>query len=78
MNNLRCPHWRLSHIKSNGHTHYGEQNYQRLDCQHQCVEASQRSNEKVRQVIKRLLLERLLVARRLPRHGRQPAEADER
>jgi transposase-like protein len=27
MNNLRCPQCGLSHIKRNGYTHYGKQNY---------------------------------------------------
>jgi hypothetical protein len=30
VNNLLCPRCGLSHIKRNGHTHYGEQNYRKL------------------------------------------------
>ena len=59
MNNLRCPHCGLSHIKRNGHTHYGKQNHQCLNCRRQFVEDSQRITEADRQMIKRLLLERL-------------------
>ena len=59
MNNLRCPRCGLSHIKKNGHTHYGEQNYACLACGHQFVEHSQRIDESTRELIKKLLLERL-------------------
>ena len=59
MNNLRCPHCGLSHIKRNGHTHYGKQNHQCLNCGRQFVEASQHITAADRQMIKRLLLERL-------------------
>lgn len=59
MNNLHCPQCGLSHIKRNGHTHYGKQNHRCLNCGRQCVADSQRISEAERQMIKRLLLERL-------------------
>ena len=60
MNNLlSCPQCGLSHSKRNGHTHYGKQNHQCLNCGRQFVEASQRITEADRALIKRLLLERL-------------------
>jgi insertion element IS1 protein InsB len=59
MNNLGCPQCGLSHSKRNGHTHYGKQNHQCLNCGRQFVEDSQRITEQKRQMIKRLLLERL-------------------
>jgi insertion element IS1 protein InsB len=59
MNNLHCPQCRLSHIKKNGHTHYGKQNYQCLECHRQVVADSQRIDTQTRDLIKKLLLERL-------------------
>src|SRR5688572_7010191 len=59
MNNLRCPQCGLSHIKRNGYTHYGKQNYRCKDCDRQFVEDSQRIGEEVKDLIKVLLLERL-------------------
>ena len=59
MNNLGCPQCGLSHSKRNGHTHYGKQNHLCLNCGRQFVEDSQRITEQERQMIKRLLLERL-------------------
>jgi IS1 family transposase len=59
MNNLHCPQCGLSHIKRNGYTHYGKQNYRCKDCDRQFVEDSQRIGEEVRDLIKVLLLERL-------------------
>ncbi len=59
MNNLRCPQCRLSHIKRNGYTHYGKQNYRCKDCDRQFVEDSQHIGEEVKDLIKVLLLERL-------------------
>jgi transposase-like protein len=35
MNNLRCPQCELSHIKRNGYTHYGKQNYRCKICDRQ-------------------------------------------
>ncbi len=61
MNNLCCPHCGLSHSKRNGHTHYNKQNYQCRNCRRQFVENSQRIGENERAMIKRLLLERLLL-----------------
>jgi insertion element IS1 protein InsB len=59
MTNLRCPQCGLSHIKRNGYTHYGKQNYPCKDCDRQFVEDSQRIGEEVKNLIKVLLLERL-------------------
>src|SRR5437764_4011735 len=60
MNNLlSCPQCGLSHNKRNGHTHYGKQNHQCLACGRQFVEDSQHITAEDRQMIKRLLLERL-------------------
>jgi insertion element IS1 protein InsB len=59
MNNLHCPRCGLSHIKRNGHTSYGEQNYQCLECRREFVADSQHIGEETRQLIRRLLLERL-------------------
>ena len=59
MNNLRCPQCGLSHIKRNGYTHYGKQNYRCKDCDRQFVEDSQHIGEEVKDLIKVLLLERL-------------------
>jgi len=59
LNNLCCPHCRLSHIKKNGHTHYGKQNFQCLNCSRQFVAHSQRIDEQTKELVKRLLLERL-------------------
>jgi len=36
-NNLTCPRCQLSHIKKNGQTYYGKQNYQCLICGTQLV-----------------------------------------
>jgi transposase-like protein len=41
MNKLRCPQCGLSHVKRNGLTHYGKQNYRRKDFDRQFVEDSQ-------------------------------------
>jgi len=49
----------LSHIKRNGHPHYGEQNYLCKSCRRQFVEDSQHVGEEKKALIKRLLLERL-------------------
>lgn len=59
MNNLRCPQCGLSHIKRNGHTHYGKQNYRCQGCGRQFVSDSQRVDEARRALVKKLLLERL-------------------
>jgi hypothetical protein len=47
MNNLRCPQCGLSHIKRNGYTHYGKQNYRCKVCDRQFVEDSQHIGEEV-------------------------------
>jgi insertion element IS1 protein InsB len=59
MNNFRCPQCGLSHIKRNGYTHYGKQNYRCKDCDRQFVEDSQHIGEEMKDLIKVLLLERL-------------------
>jgi insertion element IS1 protein InsB len=59
MNNLRCPRCSLSHIKKNGHTHYGKQNYRCLSYGRQFVANSQRIEEATKTLLKSLLLERL-------------------
>ena len=59
MNNFCCPQCGLSHIKRNGHTHYGKQNYRCKDCDRQFVEDSQHIGEEMKDLIKVLLLERL-------------------
>jgi IS1 family transposase len=59
MNKLRCPQCGLSHIKRNGLTHYGKQNYRCKDCDRQFVEDSQHIGEELKDLIKVLLLERL-------------------
>jgi insertion element IS1 protein InsB len=59
MSNLCCPQCGLSHIKRNGCTHYGKQNYRCKDCDRQFVEDSQYIGEEMKDLIKVLLLERL-------------------
>jgi IS1 family transposase len=59
MNNLRCPRCGVSHIKKNGHTHYGKQNHRCLECGRQFVAESQHIEEGDRAMIRRLLLERV-------------------
>jgi len=49
MNNLRCPQCGLSHIKRNGYTHYGKQNYRCKECDRQFVEDSQHIGEELSQ-----------------------------
>jgi insertion element IS1 protein InsB len=43
----------------NGHTHYGQQNYRCLECGRQFVANSQHIDDDQKELIKRLLLERL-------------------
>lgn len=62
MNNRSCPTCGLSQIKRNGHTHYGKQNYRCLTCGRQFVEDSQHIQADDREMIQRLLLERLSLA----------------
>ena len=59
MNNLCCPQCGSSHSKRNGHTHYGIQNYQCLVCGRQFVASSQHITDTTKELIKKLLLERL-------------------
>ena len=58
-NKLRCPRCQLSHIKRNGHTYYGKQNYQCLVCARQFVLRNQTVSPDKQELIKTLLLERL-------------------
>ena len=57
--NLHCPGCRLSHIKRNGHTHYGVQNYQCLECSRQFVEQHDTISSEEQTLIEKLLLERI-------------------
>ena len=59
MNKLLCPQCGVSHIKRNGHTASGKQNYPCKECERQFVEDSQHVSAAQRELIKRLLLERL-------------------
>jgi len=59
MNNSSCPQCGLSHSKKNGHTHYGKQNHQCLECGRQFVLDSQRIDDATREVVRKLLLERI-------------------
>ena len=58
-NNLTCPQCGLSHIKKNGHTHYGKQNHQCLICGRQFVIRDETVSKEDKELIKKLLLERL-------------------
>lgn len=57
--NLTCPQCQLSHIKKNGHTHYGKQNYQCLRCHRQFVIRHETVSSSEKELIKSLLLERI-------------------
>ncbi len=59
MNNLCCPQYGVSHIKRNGHTHYGKQNYQCTVCRRQFVEDAHRIDSAMRALVKKQLLERV-------------------
>jgi IS1 family transposase/transposase-like protein len=58
-NNLRSPRCQLPHIKRNGHTYYGKQNYQCKLCDRQFVVRHQRVSPEKQELIKSLLLERI-------------------
>lgn len=58
-NSLRCPRCRLSHIKRNGHTYYGKQNYQCKLCDRQFVIKNETVSPEKQELIKSLLLERI-------------------
>ncbi|MGI8542889.1 MAG: IS1/IS1595 family N-terminal zinc-binding domain-containing protein [Aridibacter sp.] len=58
-NNLTCPRCQLSHIKKNGHTYYGKQNYRCKRCGRQFVADSQLIGQSKRNLVKKLLLERI-------------------
>ncbi len=58
-NKLRCPRCQLSHIKRNGHTYYGKQNYQCKLCDRQFVIREETVSAENKELIKSLLLERI-------------------
>jgi insertion element IS1 protein InsB len=58
-NNLRCPRCQLSHIKRNGHTYYGKQNYQCKLCNRQFVIREETVSAENKELVKSLLLERI-------------------
>lgn len=58
-NSLRCPRCQLSHIKRNGHTYYGKQNYQCKLCDRQFVIKNETVSQQKQELIKSLLLERI-------------------
>ncbi len=58
-NDLSCPRCQLSHIKRNGHTHYGKQNYQCLLCARQFVIKNETVSRQKQKLVKRMLLERI-------------------
>jgi len=58
-NNLRCPRCQLSHIKRNGHTYYGKQNYQCKLCDRQFVARNETVSPDKQKLVKRMLLERI-------------------
>ena len=58
-NNLTCPRCQLSHIKRNGHTYYGKQNYQCLICDRQFVIRHETVSQANKELIKSLLLEKI-------------------
>jgi insertion element IS1 protein InsB len=58
-NNLTCPRCQLSHIKKNGHTYYGKQNYRCLKCGRQFVFREPSVKLEKQELICRLLLERI-------------------
>jgi len=59
MEKIICVECLSSKVKKNGHTHYGKQNYQCLECNRQFVEHSQHVSKEKKEVINRLLLERI-------------------
>ena len=58
-NNLTCPQCQISHIKKNGHTHYGKQNYRCLECGRQFVIRDETVSDQKIKLISDLLLERI-------------------
>jgi insertion element IS1 protein InsB len=58
-NSFSCPRCQLSHIKRNGHTYYGKQNYQCKLCDRQFVIKNETVSPEKQELIKRLLLERI-------------------
>src|SRR5215204_1653321 len=58
-NNLRCPRCQLSHIKRNGHTYYGKQNYQCKLCDRQFVMKNETVSPDKQELVKSLLRERI-------------------
>ena len=58
-NKLTCPRCQLSHIKKNGHTYYGKQNYQCLLCDRQFVIRDEKVSGETKELVIKLLLERI-------------------
>jgi len=58
---MNCPDCQSTHIKKNGHTHYGKQNYQCTSCWRQFVESGHTwfVNATDKAMINKLLLERI-------------------
>lgn len=59
MEKIICVECLSSKVKKNGHTHYGKQNYQCLECGRQFVKDSQRVSEEKKEIINKLLMERI-------------------
>ena len=61
MSDIICPHCSSSRVKKNGHTHNGKQNHYCKDCRTQFVlnPVSGRISAETKDLVKRLLLERL-------------------
>ena len=59
MKKIICVECLSSKVKKNGHTYYGKQNYQCLECLRQFVEHSQQVSKEKKELINKLLLERI-------------------
>lgn len=59
MKKIICVECLSSKVKKNGHTYYGKQNYQCLECLRQFVEHSQHVSKEKKELINKLLLERI-------------------
>lgn len=59
VDNLTCPRCQSSHIKRNGHTYYGKQNYRCLRCGRQFVQHQLTVSAETKNLISRLLLEKI-------------------
>jgi IS1 family transposase/transposase-like protein len=58
-NKLTCPQCGLSHIKKNGHTYYGKQNYRCNSCGRQFVIRNKTVSKQKKELVNKLLLERI-------------------